>query len=88
MSRLFVGNLPKDVTEGMLDSFFRAAQYRVESVNLLLDQYARQPRRFAFWTGSASIARIGRSLCSILSSLVERTFAKKPTAQSLRGNST
>lgn len=172
MSKLFVGNLPKDVTESMLDEFFRAAQCQVENVHLVRDRYTGQPRRFAFvelsanadvkqviqdrngqcigrnrltvaearppricggndggrrynsrpyhshanhdysafscnpaqitavrprgnsmipksafWPNTASLAMISRSICSMLSSLVERTFARKPTGQSLRGNS-
>jgi RNA recognition motif-containing protein len=48
MSKLFVGNLPKDVTESRLDAFFRAAQCHVESVKLVRDRYTGQPRGFAF----------------------------------------
>ena len=63
MSKLFVGNLPKDVTENMLDAFFRDAQCHVENVKLVRDRYAGQAPRFAIWLGAASLAMIGRKIC-------------------------
>lgn len=48
MSKLYVGNLPRSVTETSLEEFFQAAQYQVESIKLIRDMDTGAPRGFAF----------------------------------------
>jgi cold-inducible RNA-binding protein len=48
MSKLYVGNLPWNATEAMLEEIFQAANLRVESVKLVRDMDTGQPRGFAF----------------------------------------
>lgn len=48
MSILFVGNLSEDVTETLLEEFFRSVRYQVEGINLVRDRYTAQPRGYAF----------------------------------------
>ncbi len=48
MSKLYVGNLPRNVTESNLEEFFQAAQYQVESIKLIRDMDTGVPRGFAF----------------------------------------
>jgi cold-inducible RNA-binding protein len=48
MSKLYVGNLPRSVTESSLEEFFQAAQYQVESIKLIRDMDTGVPRGFAF----------------------------------------
>ncbi|PYV92975.1 MAG: RNA-binding protein [Acidobacteria bacterium] len=48
MSKLYVGNLPRTVTESSLEEFFQAAQYQVESIKLIRDMDTGVPRGFAF----------------------------------------
>ena len=48
MSKLYVGNLPRSVTESALEEFFQAAQYQVESIKLIRDMDTGLPRGFAF----------------------------------------
>ncbi len=48
MSKLYVGNLPRSVTESNLEEFFQAAQYQVESIKLIRDMDTGVPRGFAF----------------------------------------
>lgn len=48
MSKLYVGNLPRTVTESGLEEFFQAAQYQVESIKLIRDMDTGVPRGFAF----------------------------------------
>ena len=48
MSKLYVGNLPWNATEAMLEEMFQAADLRVESVKLVRDMDTGQPRGFAF----------------------------------------
>jgi cold-inducible RNA-binding protein len=48
MSKLYVGNLPRSVTESALEEFFQAAQYQVESIKLIRDMDTGVPRGFAF----------------------------------------
>ena len=48
MSKLYVGNLPRNVTENTLAEFFQAAQYPVENIKLIRDLDSGVPRGFAF----------------------------------------
>lgn len=48
MSKLYVGNLPRSMTESSLEEFFQAAQYQVESIKLIRDMDTGVPRGFAF----------------------------------------
>jgi cold-inducible RNA-binding protein len=48
MSKLYVGNLPRSMTESALEEFFQAAQYQVESIKLIRDMDTGVPRGFAF----------------------------------------
>jgi cold-inducible RNA-binding protein len=48
MAKLYVGNLPRSVTESNLEEFFQAAQYQVESIKLIRDMDTGVPRGFAF----------------------------------------
>jgi RNA recognition motif-containing protein len=48
MSKLYVGNLPRSVTESSLEEFFNAAHYQVEGVKLIRDMDTGLPRGFAF----------------------------------------
>jgi cold-inducible RNA-binding protein len=48
MSKLYVGNLPRSVTESNLEEFFQTAQYQVESIKLIRDMDTGVPRGFAF----------------------------------------
>jgi len=48
MSKLYVGNLPRSVTESSLEEFFQAAQYQVESIKLIRDMDTGVSRGFAF----------------------------------------
>ncbi len=48
MSKLYVGNLPWNATEAMLEELFQTANVRVEGVKLVRDMDTGQPRGFAF----------------------------------------
>lgn len=48
MSKLYVGNLPWNATEAMLEELFQTANFRVESVKVVRDMDTGQPRGFAF----------------------------------------
>ena len=48
MSKLYVGNLPRSVTETSLEEFFQATQVQVENIKLVRDLDTGVPRGFAF----------------------------------------
>ena len=48
MSKLYVGNLPRSVTETSLEEFFQATQVQVENIELVRDLDTGVPRGFAF----------------------------------------
>ena len=48
MAKLYVGNLPRSVTESALEEFLQAAQCAVESIKLVRDLDTGLPRGFAF----------------------------------------
>ncbi len=48
MSKLYVGNLPRSVTESSLEEFFQGAQYPVDNIKLIRDMDTGAPRGFAF----------------------------------------
>lgn len=48
MSKLYVGNLPRNATENTLAEFFQTAQYPVENIKLIRDLDSGVPRGFAF----------------------------------------
>jgi cold-inducible RNA-binding protein len=48
MPKLYVGNLPRSVTEGSLEEFLQAAQCQVENIKLVRDLDTGLPRGFAF----------------------------------------
>ena len=48
MSKLYVGNLPRTVTESSLEELFKTAEYPVESIKLIRDMDTGVPRGFAF----------------------------------------
>ena len=48
MAKLYVGNLPRSVTEARLEEFFAASQYQVDNIKLIRDMDTGLPRGFAF----------------------------------------
>ena len=48
MAKLYVGNLPRSVTEARLEEFFVASQYQVDNIKLIRDMDTGLPRGFAF----------------------------------------
>jgi RNA recognition motif-containing protein len=48
MSKLYVGNLPRSVTENSLEEFLQTAECPVASVKLIRDLETGLPRGFAF----------------------------------------
>ena len=48
MSKLYVGNLPRSITESALEEFFTSAQYNVQNIKLVRDMDSGLPRGFAF----------------------------------------
>ncbi len=48
MTKLFVGNLPYKAVEADVKTFFEAAGFPVDSVNILRDRFSGDPRGFGF----------------------------------------
>ena len=48
MAKLYVGNLPRSVTEARLEEFFATSQYQVDNIKLIRDMDTGLPRGFAF----------------------------------------
>ncbi len=48
MSKLYVGNLPRSITESALEELFTSAQYQVQNIKLVRDMDSGLPRGFAF----------------------------------------
>jgi cold-inducible RNA-binding protein len=55
MSKLYVGNLPRGITESALEEFFTSAQYQVQNIKLVRDMDSGLPRGFAFVELAADI---------------------------------
>lgn len=48
MKKLYVGNLPYQVTEGDLQNWFSQSGIATESVNIMRDRFSGEPRGFGF----------------------------------------
>lgn len=48
MANLYLGNLPREITESLLEEFLREAQCPFESIKLIRDMQTGEPRGFAF----------------------------------------
>ncbi|MFN8006603.1 MAG: RNA-binding protein [Terriglobia bacterium] len=48
MPKLYVGNLPRSITEARLEEFFTSLQYPVDNIKLIRDMDSGLPRGFAF----------------------------------------
>jgi len=48
MANLYLGNLPREITESLLEEFLTEAQCPFESIKLIRDMETGQPRGFAF----------------------------------------